>query len=85
MVRRPDKIEVRSVAVCPKCGAAGNVYDMRHAPGVVRRRRACPSCGWRWNTTETADLAVKPLRFAAQQPWPDATIVLGCLGRGGRD
>jgi hypothetical protein len=43
-------------ATCPHCGGRGvrTVDTRNHArlPHVRRRRKACPSCQWRWTTLE---------------------------------
>lgn len=40
-------------SLCAKCGGSSSVVDSRvRDGGVIRRRRGCESCGWRWNTEE---------------------------------
>ena len=37
---------------CTKCGDLSNVVDSRPSGDVVRRRRECATCGYRWTTYE---------------------------------
>ena len=38
---------------CPNCGTASNVTESRTGKyGMVRRRRTCPKCKYRWTTYE---------------------------------
>ncbi len=44
--------------ICPKCGSdKTRVTDTKtsNRGEIVRRRRACPDCGFRFNTTEIAE------------------------------
>jgi transcriptional repressor NrdR len=42
---------------CPKCSTPTEVKDSRPTGNgsAIRRRRKCPSCGWRFTTFETTD------------------------------
>jgi hypothetical protein len=38
---------------CPACGSDGHaVIDSRPSGGLIRRRRSCSACGFRWSTIE---------------------------------
>ena len=41
---------------CPRCGKDAEVLDTRTINGSVRRRRGCPSCGYRFTTYEVSDV-----------------------------
>ena len=48
------------VQTCVKCGSHGVVIDTRTITGgIVKRRRECQICGYRWNTYEVPADAVK--------------------------
>jgi transcriptional repressor NrdR len=72
---------------CPFCRHPDSrVVDSREAEdgAAIRRRRACPECGKRFTTVETAGLAVLK-RSGASEPFSRAKIVSGvrkaCSGR----
>jgi transcriptional repressor NrdR len=72
---------------CPFCRHPDSrVVDSREADdGVaIRRRRACPSCGKRFTTVETAGLTVLK-RSGATEPFSRAKVISGvrkaCSGR----
>jgi transcriptional repressor NrdR len=72
---------------CPFCrNTDSRVLDSRTADDgtAIRRRRACPECGRRFTTVETAGLAVLK-RSGASEPFSRAKIVTGvrkaCQGR----
>lgn len=72
---------------CPFCRHPDSrVVDSREADdGVaIRRRRACPSCGKRFTTVETASLTVLK-RSGATEPFSRAKVIAGvrkaCSGR----
>jgi len=72
---------------CPFCRHADSrVVDSREADdgAAIRRRRACPSCGKRFTTVETASLTVLK-RSGATEPFSRAKVVAGvrkaCSGR----
>jgi transcriptional repressor NrdR len=72
---------------CPFCRHPDSrVVDSREADdgAAIRRRRACPECGKRFTTVETAGLAVVK-RSGATEPFSRAKVVAGvrkaCSGR----
>ncbi|MDQ1683533.1 MAG: transcriptional repressor NrdR [Frankiaceae bacterium] len=72
---------------CPFCRHPDSrVVDSREADdgAAIRRRRACPSCGKRFTTVETASLTVLK-RSGATEPFSRGKIVSGvrkaCSGR----
>lgn len=72
---------------CPFCRHSDSrVVDSREADdgAAIRRRRACPSCGKRFTTVETASLTVLK-RSGATEPFSRAKVVAGvrkaCSGR----
>ena len=53
---------------CPKCNTKTDVYDSRlNGDGLLRRKRECPSCSYRFATIEVLD-TVTPLM--AREPKP---------------
>jgi transcriptional repressor NrdR len=72
---------------CPFCRHPDSrVVDSREADegAAIRRRRACPACGKRFTTVETASLTVLK-RSGATEPFSRAKVVAGvrkaCSGR----
>lgn len=72
---------------CPFCRHSDSrVVDSREADdgAAIRRRRACPSCGKRFTTVETASLTVLK-RSGATEPFSRAKVISGvrkaCSGR----
>ena len=66
--------------ICPKCNAETNVCDSRRVEKgtIVRRRRECPNCGYRFRTYEITevkkaryDLAVKFFAKYGQEGEPN--------------
>lgn len=54
---------------CPKCNTKTDVYDSRlNTEGMLRRKRVCPACSYRFATVEMLDTG-NPLR-AAREPKP---------------
>jgi transcriptional repressor NrdR len=75
------------VVHCPFCRHPDSrVVDSREADdgAAIRRRRACPECGRRFTTVETAALSVLK-RSGATEPFSRAKVVAGvrkaCSGR----
>lgn len=59
---------------CPECGCRTDVYDSRlNTRGLVRRRRSCPKCGFRFATIEVMN-EYQPLgkKEKADAPIPEA-------------
>jgi transcriptional repressor NrdR len=72
---------------CPFCRHPDSrVVDSREADdgAAIRRRRACPSCGKRFTTVETAGLTVLK-RSGATEPFSRSKVISGvrkaCSGR----
>ena len=54
-----DDLDAR---MCPKCGCdRSKVIDIRDTTGMVKRRRKCPECGYRWSTVEVEKSAFDEL------------------------
>lgn len=49
---------------CPKCGADSYIVDSRVTSEGVKRRRACQTCGYRWNTIESTRIYCKKCKHS---------------------
>lgn len=38
---------------CKHCGERGRVIDSRVIENLIKRRRQCDACNWRWNSYES--------------------------------
>ena len=45
-------IELNQARLCPKCGCDSKVVDTGRYDSLMKRRRECLSCGFRYNTFE---------------------------------
>jgi transcriptional regulator NrdR family protein len=70
-------------SICPKCSTDSAVLDSRpKADGVIKRRRKCKGCGYRWSTVEIIEGRAKLINTALIQETKRAVeSSLSCINK----